>query len=73
MEKTVELRISNMSCDHCVSTVARALRSVPGVKDVRVSLAEARATVVYDEQLVKPDALTRATEMAGYPSEVVTP
>nr|WP_041222977.1 cation transporter [Deinococcus proteolyticus] len=40
-----ELNIEGMSCGHCVAAVEKALRGVPGVELVTVSLEEGRAAV----------------------------
>ena len=58
--------VEGMTCDHCERTVAKALRSVPGVETVlEVSHANAEARVV-----VGPDAtaerVEQAVEKAGY-------
>lgn len=42
---TTELRIDGMSCTHFVEAVTRALQALEGVKSVRVTLDEKRATV----------------------------
>lgn len=36
-----ELRIQGMSCQHCVKAVDGALRAMPGVEDVEVSVGRA--------------------------------
>jgi Cu2+-exporting ATPase/Cu+-exporting ATPase len=43
MKKSI--RIEGMSCGHCTSAVAKALRAVPGVEDVNVDLASKTAAV----------------------------
>ena len=59
-----ELRIEGMSCNHCVSTVEKALRAIPGVKSVLVVLG--RAEVETDEAL-STRALVEAVEQVDYP------
>jgi copper chaperone len=59
------LRISGMTCNGCVRHVDKALRGVPGVTAVEVSLPEQRATVVHDDDAPVP-ALVAAVESAGY-------
>lgn len=54
-----ELRIEGMSCNHCVRAVEGALRGVPGVRDVAVSIGSAR--VEADEGVTRDD-LVRAIE-----------
>jgi copper chaperone len=63
---TTELKITGMSCQHCVGAVTRALQSVPGVTAVQVDLAGAFARV---EGEAETDALVRAVVDAGYGAE----
>ena len=57
------LHIRGMHCSHCARNVEQAIRSVPGVEDVSVSLSEGSATVVgrFDT-----DAVRQAVESIGY-------
>ncbi|HEY3803451.1 MAG TPA: heavy metal-associated domain-containing protein [Kofleriaceae bacterium] len=58
------LRITGMSCNNCVRHVDDALRAIPGVTTVDVSLPDQRATVTHDD--VEAGALIAAVESAGY-------
>lgn len=51
----LKLKVSGMTCGHCVSAVTSAVRSVPGVEDVSVDPASGALTVVGhpDEQAVR--------------------
>ncbi len=59
------LRISGMTCNGCVRHVDKALRGVPGVSAVEVSLPEQRAKIVHEES-ASVAALVAAVESAGY-------
>src|SRR5689334_9543982 len=59
------LRITGMTCNGCVRHVDQALRGVPGVSSVEVSLANGTAKVVHDESAALP-AMVAAVESAGY-------
>jgi copper chaperone CopZ len=63
--KTIQLKVSGMTCGHCVQTVRSALTVVEGVQDVDVSLPDGRATVRADDGL-EPSTLVSAVEQAGY-------
>ena len=63
MKKTIH--VEGMMCMHCVGHVEKALRGVPGVKGVTVSLGDQNAIVDVDES-VSNDALTAAVKNAGY-------
>ena len=62
--KNEELKISGMTCNHCVMSVKKELSKLPGVevKDVRIG----SALVAYDESKVSGDLLRKAVEEAGF-------
>ncbi|MCL6644056.1 MAG: heavy-metal-associated domain-containing protein [Dehalococcoidia bacterium] len=64
MAQTIELSITGMTCDHCVNAVTGALKSVPGVQDAVVSLAEKAARVTGDN--LDPAKLIEAVKEEGY-------
>jgi len=58
------LRITGMTCNNCVRHVDKALRGVPGVSAVQVTLPD-RASVEHDDSASVPD-IVKAVESAGY-------
>jgi copper ion binding protein len=66
MEKTVDISVYGMSCEHCVRAVTNALREINGVKDVEVSLENKNAHVVFAEELTNRTALESAITEEGY-------
>jgi copper chaperone CopZ len=66
--KTTRLKISGMTCGHCVQTVEKALRNAPGVRNATVHLDAGAAEVEYDESAVAPEQLIAVVEEEGYPS-----
>lgn len=60
------IEIKGMSCGHCVQAVTQALKSVEGVKQAEVDLAENKAEVEYDESVVSLEALHSAIENVGF-------
>ena len=62
----VTLKIQGMTCNHCVTRVAKALKAVPGVQDAQVDLRKAEAMVTYDETKVALEKLSFAVIEAGY-------
>lgn len=68
--KTVTLAVQNMTCELCPITVKKSLEKVPGVSAVKVDFDKKTATVNYDADKAQPEALTKATTNAGYPSTV---
>ena len=67
---TVTLDVKNMTCATCPITVKKSLEKVSGVSAVKVDYDKKTATVTYDADKIKPDALTHATTDAGFPSTV---
>ncbi|MGH8438233.1 MAG: mercury resistance system periplasmic binding protein MerP [Pseudomonas sp.] len=68
--ETVRLDVQNMTCPVCPITVKRSLEQLPGVSAVKIDFAEKMAIVTYDPDKADPEALTKATTNAGYPSTV---
>jgi mercuric ion binding protein len=66
--KTVTLLVSGMTCAACPITVKKALGKVEGVGAIEVSYEKKEAVVTYDDTKTNVEALTKATEGAGYPS-----
>lgn len=68
--KTVTLSVPGMTCAACPITVKKALTKVEGVEKVEVTFEKKQAVVTYDDTKTNAQALTKATENAGYPSTV---
>lgn len=68
--RSLELSIEGMTCASCVGRVERALKKVPGVREVSVNLASERAHL---ELLgaVDSQALLQAVEQAGYKARLL--
>ena len=64
---TTELKITGMSCGHCVKAVEKALSAVPGVEAAQVDLAQGRATV---QGAANPQTLIAAVQEEGYSAQV---
>lgn len=62
----IALRVDGMTCSECTNAVERALRAVPGVVHVSVSLenGEGRAEVKLHDSMVRP--LLAAVETVGF-------
>ncbi len=60
------LRIEGMTCENCARHVTEALRSVPGVTDVRVGSWKSGQAAVVAGQEVDSKSLEAAVEKAGY-------
>lgn len=70
-ERTVTLKVAQMTCATCPYTVRKALERVKGVKNASVSFEEKTAVVTFDDAQATLQALTEATTRAGYPSSLL--
>lgn len=66
---TATLKVTGMSCEHCVRAVTQALKGSDGVRDARVDLTAGKAVVDYDEGKTTPRALANAVMDEGYTAE----
>ena len=66
LTEAANIGIAGMTCDHCVQKVERALRSLPGVKEVAVNRAKALARVTFDRSKVDVPAMHDALLRSGY-------
>jgi copper chaperone len=57
------LKVSGMTCNHCVMAVTKALGKVPGVESAEVSLEKAQAVV---KGSADAQALIAAVKEEGY-------
>lgn len=64
---TIELKITGMTCEHCVHATTKALQNVPGVEKVDVTLHPGAAVV---QGQADPEALIAAVREEGYEAEV---
>lgn len=67
VDRTTTLKLSGLTCGHCVAHVTEELEAIEGVKDVSVILnagGQSTATVVSDVVL-DDDALREAVSEAG--------
>lgn len=69
-EARVTLHVDGMHCATCPITVRIAVGRLAGVREVTVSLEQARAIVVYDPARVTPARIIQAIESSGYHARV---
>ncbi|MHB1529537.1 MAG: CopZ family metallochaperone [Acidiferrobacteraceae bacterium] len=65
--ESITLRISGMTCGHCVNAVTKALQSVPGVRSANVSLELEEAVI---QGAADAQTLLQAVRGQGYSAEV---
>ena len=69
---TTTLKVTGMTCGHCVRSVTDAIGALEGVYSTDVQLQSGRATVVYDSARVSPREMVSAVLEEGYTAEEVT-
>jgi copper chaperone len=57
------LKVTGMTCNHCVMSVTKALKQVPGVESADVSLEKAQAVV---KGTADTQTLIKAVKEEGY-------
>lgn len=62
----VILRISGMDCGACAVRIVRALRGLPGLREVSVSDTAGCARLTYDEAAVDLGEIARCVQRAGF-------
>ena len=66
--RQLDLRITGMSCGHCVAAVRDALGQLPGVDVKHVAIGA--ASVAVDTRATSPDSVVEAVRDAGYDAAV---
>ena len=69
MESAI-LKVSGMTCQHCVDRVQKALAAVPGTIAVIVDLDPPVAEIDYDDSRSNPQSLIDVVKEVGYDAEV---
>jgi P-type Cu+ transporter len=62
----LDLAVTGMSCASCVGRVEKAIRAVPGVRDVVVNLAAEQARVILEPGAADPAEIAASIRRAGY-------
>jgi copper ion binding protein len=68
MEQTheVDLKVLDISCEHCVNTISQALGKLTGVERVSVDIPTKTVQVAFDPGEVTLDRITATLDDAGY-------
>ncbi len=65
------LRIDGMECAACVSRIERAVRRLPGIRDVHVDLLSGAGEVAFDGGLIDGPGVASAISAIGFPAACV--
>jgi P-type Cu+ transporter len=66
----IQLRITGMHCSSCAARVSGRIKSLPGVSDVNVNYATAKASVLMDTGVTDINRVIGAVKEAGYSAAV---
>ncbi|MDP2950240.1 MAG: heavy-metal-associated domain-containing protein [Chloroflexota bacterium] len=66
MEEVI-LRAPDISCDHCIVSIQKAVSRLAGVQFLKGSPETKEVVIRYDPSLVKVMAIEKAMEEEGYP------
>lgn len=69
MTEKINLQVSGMTCQHCVSSVKNSVMALEGVEQVFVSLENGSVEVAYENPNLKTDQIAAAIEDQGYDVE----
>jgi copper chaperone CopZ len=64
--KVVEIPVDGMACVACAASVKSAVKAIPGVVGVEVSLEKRNARVTYFANPLTPDQIVAAIDKLGY-------
>ena len=68
---TCTLKVQGMTCATCPAQVRTAIKRLPGVVAVQVTLSPPQATVQFDSEQINAQQLAAAPTDIGYPSEIL--
>ena len=63
----VTLEAPDISCDHCIASIQKAVSKLPGVRFLEGDPNTKRVTLEYDAATVQLEAIEGAMEAEGYP------
>lgn len=64
--QSIELHVTDMHCQACVTRIKNVLERLQGVRKAEVNLEKGTAQVDYDSSEVGTDAMKEVIEKAGY-------
>lgn len=67
MKQTTTLESPEISCDHCIQTIHKAVEALPGVHFVSGEPERKQVTVEYDPDQTPLDQIEAVMEVEGYP------
>ena len=71
MTEKINLQVSGMTCQHCVSSVKNSVMALQGVNQVDVSLENGSVDIAYDNPNLNASQIAAAIEDQGYDVEAL--
>lgn len=72
MSTTIEVRVSNLDCEHDAAVIERGLKGSPGLIELRVFPKSAKVRLTYDSQATSAPALREKLQELGFPAKNAT-
>lgn len=69
--KRINLDVTGMHCQSCVTLINKKLGKQDGVTYSNVNLTTEKATVEFDEKLTSPEKIVKAVESLGYKTKLI--
>jgi len=69
--KTVNLKITGMTCAGCSNHISNALKEVDGIIEYNVEYPGDLAIIQYDSSKTNPEAIIKVIEHTGYKAEII--
>jgi copper chaperone len=66
--RDVTLSVPDVSCEHCVHTIAQTLGALPGIARAQTDLPSKTVQVRFDPRAVSLDQIKESLDEAGYPA-----
>lgn len=67
MSTTIEVRVSNLDCEHDAAAIERGLNGSPGLIELRVLPKSAKVRLTYDSRVTSVSALREKLRQLGFP------
>ncbi|QWC00247.1 heavy metal translocating P-type ATPase [Mycoplasmatota bacterium] len=64
--KRISLKVEGMTCASCAANVERSVKSLKGVQEVSVNIANDKMIVTYDSEVLKLSQIKKAVQDVGY-------
>ncbi|MFH8080310.1 MAG: copper ion binding protein [Candidatus Aenigmatarchaeota archaeon] len=67
-----DIEIKGMHCSSCVKNIENTLMNLKGVKKVKVSLEDEKASVIFDSSKISEDDIKKAINKLGYKTDLAS-